>query len=77
MVLHEETDLTVPEAEEQPAQSQETHPENQSEEKSEEKPINWRKPVKKDRFIRSFFYLGMENLKKAYNEKKRIFLRLF
>ena len=39
MVLHEETDLTVPEAEEQPAQSQETHPENQSEEKSEEKPL--------------------------------------
>ena len=30
-----------------------------------------------NRFIRSFFYLGMENLKKAYNEKKRIFLRLF
>ena len=29
-----------------------------------------------NRFIRSF-YLGMENLKKAYNEKKRIFLRLF
>ena len=39
MVLHEETDLTVPEAEEQPAQPQETHPENQSEEKSEEKPL--------------------------------------
>ena len=39
MVLHEETDLTVPEAEEQPAQPQETQPENQSEEKSEEKPL--------------------------------------
>ena len=39
MVLHEETDLTVPEAEEQPAQPQETQPENQPEEKSEEKPL--------------------------------------
>lgn len=39
MVLHEETDLAVPEAEEQPAQSQETQPENQPEEKSEEKPL--------------------------------------
>ena len=38
-MVHYYTDLTVPEAEEQPAQSQETQPENQPEEKSEEKPL--------------------------------------